>query len=107
VRPLQRTYFMTDVAEDATQLQNSVCSFLSAMEPEESVTFASLVYFYNGRHDVRYNGRILWNALSGIRTHDPSVRAGKDSSCLRRRGHYDRRFKTLVYLNISSHYTRN
>jgi hypothetical protein len=29
------------------------------MEPEESVVFASLVYFYNGRHDVRYNGRIL------------------------------------------------
>jgi hypothetical protein len=32
---------------------------LSAMEPEESVAFASLLYFYNGRHDVRYNGRIL------------------------------------------------
>jgi hypothetical protein len=29
------------------------------MEPEESVAFASLVYFYIGRHDVRYNGRIL------------------------------------------------
>jgi hypothetical protein len=29
------------------------------MEPEESVAFASLVYFYNGRHDFRYNGRIL------------------------------------------------
>jgi hypothetical protein len=43
---------MTDVAEDTTQLQNAVHSFLSAMEPEESVAFASLVYFYNGRHDV-------------------------------------------------------
>jgi hypothetical protein len=35
---------------------------LSAMEPEEGVAFASLVYFYNGRHNrhnVRYNGRIL------------------------------------------------
>jgi hypothetical protein len=32
---------------------------LSAMEPEESVAFAFLVYFYNGRHDVRYNWRIL------------------------------------------------
>jgi hypothetical protein len=40
---------MTDVAEDTTQLQNAVSSFLSAMEPEESVAFASLVYFYNGR----------------------------------------------------------
>jgi hypothetical protein len=28
--------------------------------------------------------------LSGIRTHDPSVRAGEDSSCLRKRGHCDR-----------------
>jgi hypothetical protein len=40
---------MTDVAEDTTQLQNAVRSILSAMEPEESVAFASLVYFYNGR----------------------------------------------------------
>jgi flavodoxin len=50
---------MTDGAEDTTQLQNAVRSFLSAMEPEESVEFASLVYFYNGCHDIRYNGRIL------------------------------------------------
>jgi flavodoxin len=50
---------MTDVAEGTTKLQNAVRSFLSAMEPEEIVAFASLVYFYNGRHDVRYNGRIL------------------------------------------------
>jgi hypothetical protein len=50
---------MTDVAEDTTQFQNAVRIFLSAMEPEESVAFASLVYFYNGRHDVPYNGRIL------------------------------------------------
>jgi hypothetical protein len=46
-------------AEDITQLQNAVCSPLSAIEPEESVAFASLVFFYNGRHDVRYNGHIL------------------------------------------------
>jgi hypothetical protein len=50
---------MTDVAEDTTQLQNAVRSFWSAMEPEESLSFAFLLYFYNGRHDVRYNGRIL------------------------------------------------
>jgi hypothetical protein len=49
MRPLQRKYFMADVAEDTTQLQNAVRSFLSAIEPEESVVFASLVYFYNGR----------------------------------------------------------
>ncbi|PNF33360.1 hypothetical protein B7P43_G04153 [Cryptotermes secundus] len=37
---------MTDVAEDTTQLQNAVRSFLSAMEPEESVAFTPLVYLY-------------------------------------------------------------
>jgi hypothetical protein len=30
------------------------------------------------------------HALSGIRTHDPSVRASEDSSFLRLRGHCDR-----------------
>jgi hypothetical protein len=45
VHPLQRMYFMTDVAGDTTQLQNAVRSFLSAVEPEESIVFASLVYF--------------------------------------------------------------
>jgi hypothetical protein len=30
------------------------------------------------------------HASSGIRTHDPSVRASEDISCLRRRGHCDR-----------------
>jgi hypothetical protein len=49
---------MMDVAEDTTQLQNAVRSFLSSMEPEKSLVFAPLVYFYNGRHTVRYNGRI-------------------------------------------------
>jgi hypothetical protein len=32
-------------------------------------------------------------ALSGIRTHDPSVRTSEDSSCLRRRGYCDRQQK--------------
>jgi hypothetical protein len=50
---------MTDVAEGTKQLQNAVCCFSSAMDPEEGVAFASLVYFYNGRQDVCYNGRIL------------------------------------------------
>jgi hypothetical protein len=30
------------------------------------------------------------HVLSGIRSHDPSVRAGEDGSCLRPRGHCDR-----------------
>jgi hypothetical protein len=29
-------------------------------------------------------------ALSGIRTHNPSIRAGEDNSCLKQRGHRDR-----------------
>jgi hypothetical protein len=29
--------------------------------------------------------------MSGIRTYDPSIRAGEDSSCFIPRGHYDRR----------------
>jgi hypothetical protein len=44
---------------DTIQLQNGVRSFLSAMEPEESIAFASLVYFYIGLHDIRYNRCIL------------------------------------------------
>jgi hypothetical protein len=32
------------------------------------------------------------HALSGIRTHDPSVRASEESSCLRSRGYCDRQF---------------
>jgi hypothetical protein len=30
------------------------------------------------------------HALSGIRTHNPSIRTGENSSCLRSRGHCDR-----------------
>jgi hypothetical protein len=62
---------MTDVAEGTTQLQNEMRSFLSAMEPEESVEIASLFYFYNGRHDVRYNGRILCASVA------PALRAAQ------------------------------
>jgi hypothetical protein len=36
------------------------------------------------------NKRTDIHALSGIRTHEPSVRATEDSSCLRPRGHCDR-----------------
>jgi hypothetical protein len=36
------------------------------------------------------------HALSGIRTHDPIVRAGKNSSCLWPRGHCDRREMKLL-----------
>jgi hypothetical protein len=36
-------------AEDTAQLQIAVRSVLSAVVPEESVAFAFVVYFYNGR----------------------------------------------------------
>jgi hypothetical protein len=36
-------------------------------------------------------GSVIRKALSGIRTHDPSVQASEDSSCLRPRDHCDRR----------------
>jgi hypothetical protein len=45
------------------------------------------------------------HALSGIRTHDPSVRASEDSSCLRPRGCYDRQWKLRreIYSKILPH----
>jgi hypothetical protein len=41
----------------------------------------------------RINAHIDIHALSGIGTHDPSVRAGEDSSCLKPRGHCDCQFR--------------
>jgi hypothetical protein len=40
-------------------------------------------------HEHRINTHRDIHALSGIRTFDPSVRSGEDSSCLRPRGHWD------------------
>jgi hypothetical protein len=37
-------------------------------------------------------------ASSKIRTHDPTVRAGKDISCLRQRGHCDRKIWNLMFI---------
>jgi hypothetical protein len=47
------------------------------------------------------------HALSGIRTHDPSIRASEDSSCLRRRGHWDRHFIQLSHKNLCVKHTGN
>jgi hypothetical protein len=41
------------------------------------------------------------HALSGIRTHDPSVRASEDSSCLRPRGYCDRR-TSAVWVSVTT-----
>jgi hypothetical protein len=48
-------------------------------------------YLHTEQHKHRINAHRNINALSGIRTHDPSVRASEDSSCLRPRGHCQRR----------------
>jgi hypothetical protein len=42
------------------------------------------------RRTQTQNKRKHIHALSGIRTHNPSVRASEDSSCHRPRGHCDR-----------------
>jgi hypothetical protein len=42
------------------------------------------------------------HVFSGIRTHDPSVRATEDSSCLSPRGHCDRLTLLLPHINLES-----
>jgi hypothetical protein len=42
------------------------------------------------------------HALSGIRTHDSTVRAVEDSTCLRPRGHWDWQHLAVHTVNISS-----
>jgi hypothetical protein len=52
-------------------------------------------YLYTEQHRHRINPQTDIHALNGIRTHDPSVRASEDSSCLRSRGHRDRHFQII------------
>jgi hypothetical protein len=47
-------------------------------------------YIHTGQHKRRTNAHTDIHALSGIRTHDPSVQASEDSSFLRPRGQRDR-----------------
>jgi hypothetical protein len=42
------------------------------------------------------------HVLSGIRTHDPSVRAGEDVSGFRRRGQYDLQANTASFQTFSN-----
>jgi hypothetical protein len=49
-----------------------------------------------GQHKHRINADS--HALSGIRTHDPNIRAGEDSSFLRLRGCCDRHSHTRILL---------
>jgi hypothetical protein len=53
-------------------------------------------YLHTEQHKHRINAHNTdVPALSGNRAHDPSVRAGEDSSCLRPRGHCVRRCFTV------------
>jgi hypothetical protein len=47
-------------------------------------------YLHAGQHKYRINANTDIHALSGIRTHDSSVWASEDSSCLRPRCYRDR-----------------
>jgi hypothetical protein len=56
------------------------------------------LYLNKGQHKDTVN----INALSGIRTHDHSVRANEDSSCVRPLGYCD-----LLYKNVRHHIPYN
>jgi hypothetical protein len=53
-------------------------------------------YLHTEQHKHRINAHTGIHASSGFRTHNPSVRAGEDSSCLRPRGHCDRLFRETI-----------
>jgi hypothetical protein len=58
-------------------------------------------YLHTGQHKPRinaYNTGI--HALSGIRTHDPSIRASEESLCLKPRGYCDRQL-LHIHENVS------
>jgi hypothetical protein len=54
-------------------------------------------YLHTGWHKHRTNVHTDIHALSGIRTHDPSFRAGEDCSCFRPLVHWDRRRMELQH----------
>jgi hypothetical protein len=51
---------------------------------------SSQAHYYTENNTNTEQTHAYNDALSGIRTHDPSLRAGEDSSCLTTRGHCDR-----------------
>jgi hypothetical protein len=67
--------------------------------------FSFVVIFTDGRSVPKHRTQIQnkrihtpnINALRGIRTHDPRVRASEDGSCLRPRGYCDRH---MLYIHI-------
>jgi hypothetical protein len=59
-------------------------------------------YLHTEQHKHRINTDN--HALSGIRIHDPSVRAGEDCSCPRPRSHCDRPMKCSAQPKFDGHY---
>jgi hypothetical protein len=59
------------------------------------------LYLHRVQHKHRINVHTDIHALSGIRTHDPSVRANEDISCRRPRSHCDRHNS---WLHLTNHY---
>jgi hypothetical protein len=57
--------------------------------------------YLHKQHKRRINAHTNIHALSGIRRHDPSVRAGEDGSCLRPRSHCDRQL--ILYTPREEH----
>jgi hypothetical protein len=53
-----------------------------------------------GQHKHRINEHTDIHALSGIRTHESSVRVSEGSSCLKLRGHCYR--PVLIYVHLKS-----
>jgi hypothetical protein len=56
-------------------------------------------YTEQQRHRINAHNTDI-HTLIGIRTHDPSVRASEDSSCLRPCRHCDRRMQNIEYLEV-------
>jgi hypothetical protein len=55
--------------------------------PGQVISLPQGRYLHTEQHKHRIKVYTDIHALSGIRTHDPSVRGTEDSSCLRPRGH--------------------
>jgi hypothetical protein len=68
----------------APNFLHSACVLLQFLNPR-TVSSSS-----QGRYLDKHRINADIHAMSGIQTHDPSVRAGEDSSCLRLRGHCNR-----------------
>jgi hypothetical protein len=83
----------------STTLSWALAAFLCSLSYTQSVELLGRgispsqgLHLHTEQHKHRINAHNTdLHALSGIRTHDPSVRASEDSSCLRPLSHWDRR----------------